>query len=1077
MEDIIAKLLVADNATIQQGTKELKEAFKNPEAVPALFQLIVSAANPQIRQTAAVLLRKKLGKRHVWSKVDINIRNVIKQGMLQALVNEPEKFVKNAVVQFIATIGKHEFPNNTWPEVLQFIYTLCNSESLQDKELGMYTLSIMTEMSVDQYINHADSFAFLFTNILTNTPELNSQLTYYTLMTMKHFATVIEGHQEMINVYHSLLPRVMECIKVFAVSDEKKACDVMELLDDLVETCINVVLPHTRPLVEMCLQLCTTNEIPDEVKVKAISFVGWLTRSKAKNITKNKLVEPIVDVLFALMCLKPDDDGDEEYFTGDPDSSNPMTCATQTLDLLALHIAADKLIPPVLRHIEPALQTNDLYAKKAAYLAMAVLAEGCSEHIRTKYLQSFLQCIGKGITDQNAVVRNAALFALGQFSEHLQPEISQYASDLLPVLFEFLSQMCIQLQNNGKEPASIDRMFYALEMFCENLDHEILPYLPTLMERLFFSLNPTYSIHLRELALSAIASAANAAKEELLPYFTKIIEYLKVYLTADPASDLACLQAQAVDTLGVIARTIGPENFKPLAQESLQLALNLVTNTDDPDIRKSAYGLFSSLATVMKGDIAGVLPQIIEQMIESIKSADGIVSHYKDDETALYEDLSDDPDEEDIEAESSVSDDEDVASYSVENAYVEEKEEACLALKEISEWAGAEFLPYLENCFKEIFKLINYPQEDIRNAAVSALLQFCITLSKVNAVEGREALLKALQMFIPKCSELIRTDDERSVVMCALDAYSDLLKQVGRDVLVGEGHREAIMNCVIDVMTYKTACQDQDQETEDTEDTDAEQDEILLECAGDIIPNFGKAIEPNDFVYYFPNILTLLQIRAKKQHSLSQRSLAVGTLAECMKPLGIHVGKFMDQLLPLLLEGSADKADEVRNNSIFAIGEMVLNGKEHVYPYYNKILQLLSATISKEKHAGTIDNICGALARMIVTNVEAIPINDVFPVYIKHLPLREDFVENEAVFKSLAFLYQQGNPLLVQHLPDIIQMGAVVLHKKQTSNEETKTLVVNLLKTVQQDFTNEFNSVVTTLPPDVSASLQALFQA
>lgn len=47
------------------------------------------------------------------------------------------------------------------------------------------------------------------------------------------------------------------------------------------------------------------------------------------------------------MCLKPDDDGDEEYFTGDPDSSNPMTCATQTLDLLALHIAADKLIPPV----------------------------------------------------------------------------------------------------------------------------------------------------------------------------------------------------------------------------------------------------------------------------------------------------------------------------------------------------------------------------------------------------------------------------------------------------------------------------------------------------------------------------------------------------------------------------------------------------------------------------------------------------------------------------------------------------------------------------------------------------------
>lgn len=48
-----------------------------------------------------------------------------------------------------------------------------------------------------------------------------------------------------------------------------------------------------------------------------------------------------------MMSSQPEDDGEEEYFTGDPDNSNPMTCATQTLDLLALHIPADKLIPPL----------------------------------------------------------------------------------------------------------------------------------------------------------------------------------------------------------------------------------------------------------------------------------------------------------------------------------------------------------------------------------------------------------------------------------------------------------------------------------------------------------------------------------------------------------------------------------------------------------------------------------------------------------------------------------------------------------------------------------------------------------
>ena len=116
-------------------------------------------------------------------------------------------------------------------------------------------------------------------------------------------------------------------------------------------------------------------------------------------------------------------------------------------------------------------------------------------------------------------------------------------------------------------------------------------------------------------------------------------------------------------------------------------------------------------------------------------------------------------------------------------------------------------MPYIEKSFEEIFKLINYPQEDIRKASVEALLQFCIALHKMNSTETKQALYKALQMFIPKCAELIRTDEERSVVMCCLDAYALLLDEVKSGVLVGEGHREAIMNCVIDVLTLKVVSQ------------------------------------------------------------------------------------------------------------------------------------------------------------------------------------------------------------------------------------------------------------------------------
>jgi len=184
--------------------------------------------------------------------------------------------------------------------------------------------------------------------------------------------------------------------------------------------------------------------------------------------------------------------------------------------------------------------------KKASYVAIAVLAEGCAEYIRLNYLEYFLRCICRGITDPSPIVRNAALYALGQFSEHLQPEISQYSSELLPVLFEYLNQVCLYIKQEKKEPHAIGRMFYALEMFCENLHESILPYLPKLMERLFNILNADTSANVKEFTLSAIGAAACASKEHMLPYFETIINILNDYLTAEVTVENMFLKVQAI---------------------------------------------------------------------------------------------------------------------------------------------------------------------------------------------------------------------------------------------------------------------------------------------------------------------------------------------------------------------------------------------------------------------------------------------------------------------------------------------------------------------------------------------------
>lgn len=114
----------------------------------------------------------------------------------------------------------------------------------------------------------------------------------------------------------------------------------------------------------------------------------------------------------------------------------------------------------------------------------------------------------------------------------------------------------------------------------------------------------------------------------LVPYFPPVIESLKGFLT-DTRDEMRSLQTQALgkvfffyslsffvictivilsallklllsvpfflfppfqlDTLSVLARTVGKDVFGPLAAECVQLGLNLTDAVDDPDLRRCTY--------------------------------------------------------------------------------------------------------------------------------------------------------------------------------------------------------------------------------------------------------------------------------------------------------------------------------------------------------------------------------------------------------------------------------------------------------------------------------------------------------
>ena len=70
--------------------------------------IVSSCPTVQVRQYAAVLLRKKLSKAGSWLKFSPGDRDQLKAGCISCVQSEPEKSVRQAVAQLIATLAKHE---------------------------------------------------------------------------------------------------------------------------------------------------------------------------------------------------------------------------------------------------------------------------------------------------------------------------------------------------------------------------------------------------------------------------------------------------------------------------------------------------------------------------------------------------------------------------------------------------------------------------------------------------------------------------------------------------------------------------------------------------------------------------------------------------------------------------------------------------------------------------------------------------------------------------------------------------------------------------------------------------------
>ncbi|XP_039110639.1 importin-4 isoform X1 [Hyaena hyaena] len=1069
LEQILRELLLPDTERIRRATEQLQTALRDPAALPALCDLLASAADPQIRQFAAVLTRRRLSTR--WRRLAAEHRESLKSLVLSAFQRETQHSVSLSLAQLSATIFRKE-GLEAWPQLMQLLQHSTHSPHVPEREMGLLLLSVVVTSRPEAFQPHHRELLRLLNETLG---EVGSPgLLFYSLRTLTTMAPYL-GTDD-VPLARMLVPKLVVAMQTLIPVDEAKACEAVEALDELLESEVPIITSHLSEVLTFCLEVAKNVALGDAIRVRILCCLSFLVKVKSKALLKNRLLPPLLHTLFPIMAAEPplgqldpeDQDSEEEELEIGLVGETPKHFAVQVVDMLALHLPPEKLCPLLMPMLEEALRSERPYQRKAGLLVLAVLSDGAGDHIRQRLLSPLLQIVCKGLEDPSQVVRSAALFALGQFSENLQPHISSYSGEVMPLLLAYLKSVPPGHTNH------LAKACYALENFVENLGPKVQPYLPELMECMLQPLRNPSSSRAKELAVSALGAIATAAQASLLPYFPTIMELLREFLLTGH-EDLQPLQIQSLETLGVLARAVG-EPMRPLAEECCQLGLGLCDQVDDPDLRRCTYSLFAALSGLMGEGLAPHLPQITTLMLLSLRSTEGIVPQYDGSASFLLFDESDEDDEEELmDKDEEEEEDSEISGYSVENAFFDEKEDTCAALGEISLNTSVAFLPYMESVFEEVFKLLECPHLNVRKAAHEALGQFCCALYKAcqscPSEPNTAALQAALARVVPSYMQAVSVERERQVVMAVLEALTGVLRGCGPLALQPPGRLAELCSMLKAVLQRKTACQDTDEEEE--EEDQAEYDAMLLEHAGEAVPALAAAAGGDTFAPFFAGFLPLLLCKTKQGCTVAEKSFAVGTLAESIQGLGAASAQFVSRLLPVLLSTAREADPEVRSNAIFGLGVLAEHGGRPAQEHFPKLLGLLLPLLARERHDRVRDNICGALARLLMASPTRKPEPQVLAALLHALPLKEDLEEWVTIGHLFRFLYQSSPDQVIDVAPELLRICSLTLADNKIP-PDTKAALLLLLTFLARQHADSFHSALGSLPGDKAQELQAV---
>lgn len=1069
LEACLLQLTNPDTEQIKQAEAAIKVYLKKIVSVVGLMTQLQHSAKPEVRQLAALMLRKKLFKH--WPKLDEPTKAGVKQALLARAAEDPVPVVRSAVATLISSLALHEVPAGKWPELMIFINTCASSSSEDQREISMKLLQLLSESMGTHLQPHFNDLKTLYAAGLQDPQSLKVRVA-----SMRAACAIVEFLEEHdLRNFQSLVPLQIAVLQQCVVNGaEPEAVEFLDVFSEIASHPFPILDQSFPAFIELLLQVIVHDKLEVSTRASASYALGEFLKKKPKTIGKKQLVGKIFTTMLDIVA------GDDDVSCGlisnllerdtkdaddDDEDESPGHLAQQTLDSLALSVPAKYLNSVVFGICNEYIQSPDARKRKAGVLALGILSEGCCEFM-CENVTDLLPAVYRVAQDPEQKVREAACFALGQFAEFLQPNITDHYTDILPIGIALLDD-----STNAIKATAL----YVLDEITQSMDsHQVLPYLDTLVTKLVAVLRAS-TPQLQKMALDALGSIAIGAKDAFQPYFQSVAELIQHFWSiTDPKYFF--LRGAAIECLGYLATALGKDAFRPYFAPSMPFVFASF-ELDDSELKEQAFVYFINITSIFKDEFAPFLEQAAMHVLHEIESDEGI--RVVDDEEDVLEGLDSDDDEDD---------DENVLRHiSIRTDALNSKVRAVAAVEEMALNCGAIFERYIPKFLEALAPLTEYIHEDVRAAVAEALAALVICsfdASHPGSVDAQvwtkgdisksilsgnntvivEAVMKSL-------ADDLLEDPEEVVVEKTFNAIKAMSARVG-PVVTAE-YLPSIMRATQAVLTHTHVCQ---ASAEDDDDEDDAEGGSVLEAASELIGVLGKCYGPRflePFTELFPNLLAFATgLRASRD-----RAAAVGCFAEVLRELGPASLQFVERVFPVAVQGLASDNYVLKANSAFCVGILAEVSGDKLYPAYEQILHALRPLfVAEGSDDVVVDNACAAVARLILAGVASVPLEHVLPVFLGAMPLKADFDENSVVFACLNGLVKSQNPAVVAFVPQIIEVYAKALLPTSSVDDAEQAEIKVCVRGLFGAFEAQIKEVAAQLSPELQAALGSALQ-